>query len=171
MLHAAYGLGCAISPIVATRMVAAGLGWNSYYYVLLGWAIANTATLAITYHPKFMLPKHEDEEMVELPTSAANPTPIKLDGSVPTTATTPPPRRRGPLMIVLTNRLCWILALYLVLYLGLEISTGGWVVEFMIQVSSPPPISLQSNTRSATVHPTQCPTSPRGSGSASPSVV
>jgi len=136
MLHAAYGLGCAISPIVATRMVAAGLGWNSYYYVLLGWAIANTTTIAITYHPKFMLPKHDDEEMTELPTSTANTTPTKFDISVLTTPTTPPPRRKGPLMVVLTNRLCWMLALYLVLYLGLEISTGGWVVEFMIQVLS-----------------------------------
>jgi fucose permease len=51
------------------------------------------------------------------------------------TATTPT-RTRGPLYIVLTNRLCWLLALYLVLYLGLEISTGGWLVEFMIQVPS-----------------------------------
>src|SRR5277367_6328737 len=165
MLHAAYGLGCAISPIVATRMVAAGLGWNSYYYVLLGWAIANTTTIAITYHPKFMLPKHEDEEMTDSPTTDTTTTPIKLDHPPAANSTTPPPRNRGPLMIVLTNRLCWMLALYLVLYLGLEISTGGWVVEFMIQVPSPN-LSTQSNCRSAMVPRTKCPTSPRGSGSA-----
>jgi hypothetical protein len=178
MLHAAYGLGCAISPIVATRMVAAGLGWNSYYYVLLGWAIANTTTIAITYHPKFMLPKHDDEEMTESPTTDASTTPpklddsSKLDDSPAANSTTPLPRKRGPLRIVLTNRLCWMLALYLVLYLGLEISTGGWVVEFMIQVPSPPAnSSTQSNCRSAMVPRTKCPTSPRGSGSASLSVV
>jgi len=45
-------------------------------------------------------------------------------------------------MIVLNNRLSWILALYLVLYLGLEISTGGWVVEFMIQVRHGSPYEM-----------------------------
>src|SRR5271170_2884067 len=98
MLHAAYGLGCAISPIVATRMVAAGLGWNSYYYVLLGWSIANTATIGITYHPKFMLPKPNDQEMTDLPTIDTSTTPIKLDNHSATNSTTPRPRHRGPLM-------------------------------------------------------------------------
>ena len=44
-------------------------------------------------------------------------------------------KHKGPLQIVLTNRFCWLVSLYIVLYLGLEISTGGWVVEFMIQVT------------------------------------
>ena len=121
MLHACYGLGCAISPIVATRMVSAGLGWNSYYFVLLGWSITNSLVIGITYHPKFM--RSTPEELMELPSS-----------SVDTNSN--PSRTRGPLYIVLTNRLCWFLGLYLVLYLGIEISTGGWVVEFMIQVGS-----------------------------------
>jgi fucose permease len=128
--HAFYGLGCAISPIVATRMVEAGLGWNSYYYVLLGWSILNTITITTTYHPKFMKTKNGDDEITELPTTMAT-----ADSSG---ALESPVRVRGPLLIVVTNRFCWLVALYLVLYLGLEISTGGWVVEFMIQVPHSP---------------------------------
>jgi len=137
MLHAFYGLGCAISPIVATRMIAAGLGWNSYYFVLLGWAILNTILLGITYHPKFMKSKAEDEEVIELP--AASVSRAGVDGTEGGSV------RKGPLMVVVTNRFCWLVALYLVLYLGLEISTGGWVVEFMIQVPTPLPSKLPQN--------------------------
>lgn len=106
-------------------MVEAGLGWHSYYYVLLGWSVLNTIAIATTYHPKFMKPKTQDEELTELPTT----TDITPSDSTETVIPI-----RGPLLIVVTNRFCWLVALYLVLYLGLEISTGGWVVEFMIQV-------------------------------------
>jgi fucose permease len=134
ILHAAYGLGCAISPIVATRMVESGLGWNSYYYVLLGWAVVNTITIAVTYHPNFMKQKVENEELTEVPATSRKNT-ANLNVVLSGQAETIPLARRGPLMMVVTNRFCWLVALYLVLYLGLEISTGGWVVEFMIRVS------------------------------------
>lgn len=134
ILHACYGLGCAISPIVSTRMVAAGLGWNSYYYVLLGWAACNTLSLAITYHPNFMKPKPEGEEIIELPNQSET---TKASPHIADSPSLAPVQLRGPLHIVVTNRFCWLVALYLVLYLGLEISTGGWVVSFMIQVSPP----------------------------------
>jgi fucose permease len=137
-LHAFYGLGCAISPIVATRMVAAGLGWNTYYYVLLGWSILNSLMIGITYNPKFMPPRLEDAELAELPAQDVS---VEMEspksGEETHTAGAvepPPPKPKSPFHIVVTNRFCWLIALYLVLYLGLEISTGGWVVEFMIQV-------------------------------------
>jgi hypothetical protein len=113
-------------------MIAAGLGWNSYYYVLLGWAACNTLSLAITYHPNFMKPKPEDEE-TELPSPSET---AKSSPTIPDSPPLIPVKLRGPLHIVVTNRFCWLVALYLVLYLGLEISTGGWVVSFMIQVPS-----------------------------------
>jgi len=223
VLHAFYGLGCAISPIVATKMVEAGLGWNSYYYVLLGWAILNTLSLGITYHPNFMRSSGELEEVemernqgTEISSTSANKN-INANGcqgrisgnrvSVDSLAkgrssrdvrdmtmgTTLPPgiqqKNKGPLQIVLTNRFCWLVSLYIVLYLGLEISTGGWVVEFMIQVTSqePPPfynfhtftscfyisascspfplsISLLIIRRSAQEHRSQCLMSQRDSG-------
>lgn len=157
VLHACYGLGCAISPIVATRMVAAGLGWNSYYYVLLGWAILNTIVLGITYHPKFMKEKERDVQMTEIATIPE----IKTNGTTTIAATTindnvtPTPRRqKGPLQIVMTNRFCWLVALFLLLYLGLEISTGGWVVSYMIEVH---PHKKLINMRYDTEHLIQCP--------------
>jgi hypothetical protein len=106
-------------------MVEAGLGWNSYYYVLLGWSVLDAIAIAITYHPNFMKSKTEDEETTELPTTTDTVPRDPIGTDIPI---------RGPLLIVVTNRFCWLVALYLVLYLGLEISTGGWVVEFMIQV-------------------------------------
>jgi fucose permease len=153
MLHSFYGLGCAISPIVATKMVAAGLGWNSYYYVLLGWAVTNTIIIGVTYHPNFMKSKEEHQE-------TASPTEeVKIEEVIISTPIEPT-LQRGPLKVVITNRFCWLVALYLVLYLGLEISTGGWVVEFMIQVM---PISSKL-TRSVTEFPTKCLMSQQDSG-------
>jgi len=186
VLHSFYGLGCAISPIVATKMVEAGLGWNSYYYVLLGWGVVNTLSLGVTYHPGFMRgratvgeqgdmelegpgqgtsgvclsapggedglfgssscndgssPVEEDGMKIKDPEDGMkiNAVPIDISKAVKdiTTIEGPgisPKKPKGPLSIILTNRFCWLVALYLVLYLGLEISTGGWVVEFMIQV-------------------------------------
>ena len=119
-------------------MVAAGLGWNSYYYVLLGWAILNTIVLAVTYHPNFMKPKDEEVEMPEIsaiPEIKSNGTTTITPSTVPSTPTAAP-KRKGPLQIVVTNRFCWLVALFLLLYLGLEISTGGWVVSYMIEVCS-----------------------------------
>jgi fucose permease len=106
-------------------MVEAGLGWNSYYYVLLGWSVLDAIAIATTYHPNFMKPKTEDEEAIDLPATTDIGPADPRGTDIPI---------RGPLIVVITNRFCWLVALYLVLYLGLEISTGGWVVEFMIQV-------------------------------------
>ena len=116
-------------------MLAAGLGWNSWYYVLLGMAVVNTTSLTITFHPKFLKEKkpvdvdeYNANPKIESVTVPARPIEPQISTDIP------PKKKRGPLMFVLTNPFCWFAASFMVLYLGLEISEGGWVVEFMIQV-------------------------------------
>ena len=145
MLHACYGLGCAISPIAATRMLAEGYGWNSYYYVLLGCAVLNTISFGIVFHPKFMKEKAplNSENLSDFTITGPLAIPkIETEEGVSTGIF--PKKKRGPLMFILSKPFCWMLATFMVLYLGLEISLGGWIVEFMIQV-------LDSHSRSHSI--------------------
>ncbi|BFZ53771.1 hypothetical protein PYCC9005_000802 [Savitreella phatthalungensis] len=40
-LHGFYGLGAAVSPILATQMIVHGITWHYYYFLLLGLGIVN----------------------------------------------------------------------------------------------------------------------------------
>ena len=44
-LHGFYGLGATVTPLIATAMVTkGGLGWEKFYYVMLGAAVFELAT-------------------------------------------------------------------------------------------------------------------------------
>ena len=120
-------------------MVAAGLEWNYYYYVLLGLGCLNTVSLTIVFHPNFMREKKQVDagELNSEPKLTESPTVTKLPVVVDMLPERPREKKRSPLLFVLTNGFCWCSASFMVLYLGIEISQGGWIVEFMIQVTSP----------------------------------
>jgi fucose permease len=161
MCHACYGLGCTLSPIIATRMVARGLSWHRYYFVLLGIGVLNAAILVITFHPRFMRNRLDD-------VPHASPLEIREKSFTAVAFDLPPEKPTNPLLAVVTTRFCWTLALFFILYLGGEISIGGWTVEYMIKVPPTPPTLTP---RSAAASHSICPTSRLDSGSVSPSGV
>ncbi len=109
-LHGAYGLGAAIGPLIATAMVTkGGLAWYEFYYVMLGLDGLGLALLA----PAFW----RATARVYRETHAAG------NGGQRTTT-----------RAVLRSPIVWLVALFLLGYVGAEVSLGGWIVTFMLRV-------------------------------------
>lgn len=115
-LHGAYGLGATIGPLIASAMVTkAGLEWYTFYYVM-------TATTGITFiltttafwgaTGRVHREKHASS------TDGAN---------------------RTSTMAVVRKPITWLLAFYLLAYVGVEVALGGWIVTFMLRVRQAEP--------------------------------
>ncbi|KAF5002039.1 hypothetical protein FGRMN_650 [Fusarium graminum] len=117
-MHASYGLGGTVSPLIATSMITrAGLGWYDFYYVLLGFAALETAILTYGFWPK-TAQKYRETVQSE---SARN------EGT------------RSALFVMPHARVVWLCAVFLLGYVGVEVALGGWVVQFMLRVRNADP--------------------------------
>ncbi|KAI1020937.1 hypothetical protein LB503_009975 [Fusarium chuoi] len=117
-MHASYGLGGTVSPLIATSMITqANLGWYDFYYVLLGMAVLETATLTYSFWPK-TAQKYRETVHTE---STRN------EGT------------RAALFVKPHARVVWLCAFFLLGYVGTEVALGGWVVQFMLRVRNADP--------------------------------
>ncbi|KAG8672719.1 hypothetical protein FPOAC2_06121 [Fusarium poae] len=117
-MHASYGLGGTVSPLIATSMITqANLGWYDFYYVLLGMAVLETATLTYSFWPKTAQKYRE----------TVNATGTRTQGT------------RSALFVRPHARVVWLCALFLLGYVGVEVALGGWVVQFMLRVRNADP--------------------------------
>lgn len=119
VMHAFYGLGGVLSPLVATAMITRlGRGWYEFYYVMIGAAAVEMVALVWTFwgatgkvfreaHPKGVMDGEGGE-----------------GGS----------RMREALMRMPAARVTWLCAAFLLCYVGVEVALGGWIVTFMIDV-------------------------------------
>ncbi|PVH80225.1 MFS general substrate transporter [Cadophora sp. DSE1049] len=110
-LHGAYGLGATISPLIATAMVTKGnLQWYTFYYIMLGVAVSELILCAWFFRAATGAAHR-----------AAHPANNDKAGK----------SRTGE---ALKNPITWICALFLLFYVGVEVSLGGWLVTFMLKV-------------------------------------
>ena len=116
-LHASYGLGGTLSPLIATSMVTkGGLQWYTFYYIMIGLAGFESIT-ALAVFWKENGRKHRDD----------HPSTNEKDS--------------GRTKEALSNHITWICAVFLLIYVGIEVSIGGWVVVFMGKVRSSTPFA------------------------------
>lgn len=110
LIHGAYGLGATISPLIATAMITkGGLPWYSFYYVLIG---------IVSF--EFVV------GMRAFWTADGNAYRKRLrydEGKERVTTRT-----------VLKSPLTWLVSLFLLGYVGAEVSLGGWIPTFMLRV-------------------------------------
>ncbi|RYP57045.1 hypothetical protein DL769_009733 [Monosporascus sp. CRB-8-3] len=106
LLHAFYGLGATISPTVATNIIGAGLGWWTFYWTLVGAAALELACAAFFWA--------EDAQQFRIKN--------------PKTSSTGKSRTSE----AIRNKVTWMIALFLFVYMGVEVSVGGWIVDFMM---------------------------------------
>lgn len=113
ILHGAYGLGATIAPLIATAMVTkADLAWYVYYYVLVGIAgLEGLLSVAAFWGATGRV--HRATYQRDSTTGAA-------------TRTTTREALREPVT--------WLLAIFLLMYVGAEVSLGGWITTFMLDV-------------------------------------
>ncbi|RGP62365.1 hypothetical protein FSPOR_9411 [Fusarium sporotrichioides] len=112
-LHAFYGIGGVISPLIATNMIAkADLPWYTFYYVMIGLALIELITCSWAFwsngpevYRQTMDASNEDNQGM-----------------------------KEALFKLPFARVTWLCAAFLLCYVGVEVSVGGWIVQFMIRV-------------------------------------
>ncbi|KAI9316353.1 major facilitator superfamily domain-containing protein [Dichotomocladium elegans] len=104
-LHASYGLGALVGPFAASSLLERTT-WNMTYVVLCGIAGMNTVTAAVSFH---------DEDTVVADADA--------DTDVP---------ERGVVFATLRERVTQVGAVFLLFYVGTEVTLGDWAYTFLI---------------------------------------
>jgi fucose permease len=111
-LHAFYGIGALLGPVVASTILALNLSWNVTYFVWITVAVLILAGFGLIYSGG-MGENHED-----IGTKPAG----------------------NPLGLVLKMRLIWIAAFFLVFYVGTEVSLGNWTYSYLTEWRHEPTI-------------------------------
>lgn len=158
-LHAAFGTGGLLGPLVATAFVQAGIKFSRFFGVSLALVAVNGVVLfySFIYKQPYVRPKRtkppqsvsenreghamdnlqadRDGEAVsssDLGTSAS----AALEGSTggdgqyydPNISAAEKDR------LVIRNKTVWFAALFLLVYVGCEVSIGGWIVTYLREV-------------------------------------
>ncbi|KAF1915127.1 major facilitator superfamily domain-containing protein [Ampelomyces quisqualis] len=114
-LHAFYGLGAVLAPLIATTMMTKGqkLPWYYFYYVMIAMAVIELATSTTAFW-------HATGAVFR----AAN----------PRTGDGKDNRMKEALIRLPYARVTWLCAIFLLGYVGIEVALGGWIVKFMLEV-------------------------------------
>lgn len=102
-LHAFYGAGAWLGPVVASAILAIGLGWNRVYLIWAGMSLVLLICFRLFFN-KREISSHKDI--------------AKDQGNV--------------LVATLKLRVVWLAALFLLFYVGTEVSLGNWSYSFLI---------------------------------------
>lgn len=150
-LHAFYGLGAAMAPLIATTLVTkAGWKWYEYYYLMVGAAVLEVMLLVGTFwKANAQAYNAEHPQVASIDTSGTN-TPTDSDpaGRQPRQsilAKFNPLRRRGKekskTAEAVGNKVTLLASIFLLIYVGIEVSIGGWIVTFMRNVRDGSPFA------------------------------
>lgn len=110
-LHGAYGAAATVAPLVATAMVtkaSPALPWYTYYYLMIAVSVFEACFTIIAFWAADAASyrrKHASQQTAQ-------------DGARTTTRT------------VLREPITWVLAFFLLGYVGAEVSLGGWITSF-----------------------------------------
>ncbi|OIW27747.1 tRNA wybutosine-synthesizing protein [Coniochaeta ligniaria NRRL 30616] len=124
-LHGAYGLGATIGPLIATTMVTHGnLPWYTYYYLMIGLSVVEWALCVLTFWRATGAAYRAHHQNLHDEAAAAAGEEPGENGVAKRTTT----------RHVLKDPIVWLIALFLLGYVGAEVSLGGWITTFMLVV-------------------------------------
>ncbi|KAF8187039.1 major facilitator superfamily domain-containing protein [Mycena galopus ATCC 62051] len=112
LLHGAYGAGALAAPLVATQFSQLR-HWSFHYLASLGIAISNTALLIAVFRMKT-----QDECLASVGEAAGE------------TSTS----EHSTFRQILTTKTVHLLAFFILVYVGVEVTIGGWIVTYIIDV-------------------------------------
>jgi fucose permease len=132
-LHAFYGLGAVLSPLIATTMITRGsrLPWYYFYYVMVCILLVLLSQNLATNKTQIAM------AVIELATSTTafwRATGEVFRAQNPRTSGTKDNRMKEALIRLPHARVTWLCALFLLGYVGIEVALGGWIVKFMLEV-------------------------------------
>lgn len=105
-MHAFFGVGALIGPILATAILALSLGWNWVYFVLAGANGLLLVGIAIFFPQKKVQVARDGEEVQGI-------------GKI--------------LSASLRMRIIWIATFFLLFYVGIETNAGSWSYSFLTE--------------------------------------
>lgn len=155
-LHAFYGLGAAVSPLVATALVTkAGWRWYEFYYLMVAAAATEAIFLIGTFwRADGKAYRAEHPQILESASSNETTTPTDagvnlVDGQVRTRRKKAAvvaklnalAKERGGVVEAVRNKVTILTAIFLLVYVGVEVSIGGWIVTFMLRVRKGSPFA------------------------------
>ncbi|KAF8674082.1 tetracycline resistance protein [Rhizoctonia solani] len=113
MMHAAYGAGACVSPLIATQFSQMPR-WSFYFLVSLGLAVSNTVSKSLVFGFR---------TLPEMLTSFGIPEVVHTADSTQT----------SKYRQILNIKVIYVLAFFALLYVGTEVTIGGWIVTFLIE--------------------------------------
>lgn len=135
LLHGFYGLGGMICPTVATAMISHGIRWNLFYLFMIGATAislllsavafrmdtpqAYMASLAIQHEQEDRLMEEDDDEFGDSSPAIEKPSHHSTASVIIETMKSP---------------LTYLISFSLFCYVGTEVTLGGWITTFMIDV-------------------------------------
>ncbi|KAH1627535.1 hypothetical protein KXW33_005161 [Aspergillus fumigatus] len=105
ILHAVYGVGTIIAPLIANTIASRTPYWHYYYLAMFILGVINVVLLAWTFRRGLFKPNVSNAK----------------DANAELKAT-------------LTNKVVWIFNGFFFLYVGAEVASGGWLVQFLVSV-------------------------------------
>ncbi len=114
-LHAFYGTGALLGPIVASGLLAIGFGWNSVYVIWIGICIALGTGVVFAFKGQ---KRAENEKREKTET------------------------KQNVLFTALTMRVVWLGAIFLLFYVGTEVSLGSWSYSFLTEERGGAPLLM-----------------------------
>lgn len=120
ILHAAYGVGALAAPLVATQFAQLHR-WSFHYIVSLGLATANTIVLGVIFRLK-----NQDDCLLQAGETIAQ----KVAGE-----------DDHKFRQIMQTKAVHLLAIFVLVYVGVEVTIGGWIVTFIVQVRKGGPSS------------------------------
>ncbi|RUS33757.1 major facilitator superfamily MFS_1 [Jimgerdemannia flammicorona] len=118
LLHAFYGFGALIGPIIASALFADSLSWNVVYMILGGLALINLIALFVIF--RRISPADLTHRHASTPPTDPSSTPIKTPTHL--------------LRAAFSLRVTYLGALFLLAYVGVEVTIGGWVYSFLTEI-------------------------------------
>ena len=104
-LHAFYGIGALLGPLIASTILAIRWGWNSVYILWIGMSLVLLIGFQLVFREQ-NISQRED------------------------TATRP---ESNVLVAALSVPMVWIAALFMLIYVGAEVSVGSWTYSFLTE--------------------------------------
>ena len=103
-LHAFYGTGALLGPILASTILVVGLTWNFVYVTWIGICVVLFIAVMLFFH-------HRSVTAQESGTST----------------------EKNILASTLKRKIVWIVAFFLLFYVGTEVSLGNWSYSFLLE--------------------------------------
>ena len=116
-MHGFFGLGATISPLIITSMINTyHLPWYTFYYLMLCLVSIEQAICLHSFWNDTGAAFREENALSSHPTATGEQS------------------QESGTRAAMKKRVTWICSLFLLAYVGTEVSIGGWIVLFMIRI-------------------------------------